>query len=183
MRFRINIAAGGWLKSVVIGYQDTSGACRLLRNQELPGFKYHRELEISAGDKELFNYPLKINLGLKGFGPAKPEAELEEIKADFSDVRFAAPDGQTPLNYYLESLDVKNRSACFWVKLPQVPREGLKIHLYYGNKDGESLSDGNKVFTFFDDFNQKNPDEKKWQSACGFNKRIILKEGCLKLEG
>ena len=206
LRFRINIADDSRLKSVVIGYKDTSGVCRLFRNQELPGFKYHRELEISAGDKELFNYPLKIELrpGTMAIGQSTGEISQSSLRAnkvspalpagreaipveiaseDFSDVRFAASDGSTPLNYYLESIDVKNRSACFWVKLPQVPREGLKIHLYSGNKDAESLSDGNKVFAFFEDFNQKNPDEKKWQSACGFNKRIILKEGYLKLEG
>ena len=72
LRLRINIGEDSLLKAIVLGYKDSSGADRLFYNQELPGFKYHKILRVEGGDKELFNYPVRIELSRGGF----PESSL-----------------------------------------------------------------------------------------------------------
>jgi len=71
------------------------------------------------------------------------------MTADGSDLRFTAPDGKTLLNYWVESWD-NNGTSKVWVKVPDVGTD--KIIMYYGNPNAKSLSDGEGVFDFFDDF-------------------------------
>ena len=62
----------------------------------------------------MFNYPLHLNL-------SRP------------DIYFTAADGQTPLYYYLDSSSAaQNDSLACYVKVPQIPKEGAMIYLYYG---------------------------------------------------
>lgn len=164
LRLRINIGEDSLLKAIVLGYKDSSGADRLFYNQELPGFKYHKVLRVEGGDRELFNYPVKIELG-----------PLEEVKSDYADIRFCAPDAQIPLSYY--------REGHFWVKIPQIPKEGLNIHLYYGNPEAKDASNPQSVFLFYDDFNAKTIDQAKWTLSCGFDRKPELNNGQLKLDG
>ena len=211
LRFRVHIADDGRLKKLVLGYKDSSGVNRLFYNQELPGFKYHKILRVEGVDKELFNYPLKIELG-----------PLEGVKADYSDIRFTAADGQIPLNYYLERFflplagEVKTSSPLlkgevtlhnspplvggvasqsspplvggvrgggfFWVKVPQIPKEGVDIHLYYGNSEAKDASNSQGVFLFFDDFNSPVLDEQKWQARLDLESKYSLKAGYLELK-
>ncbi|MBI2841993.1 MAG: DUF2341 domain-containing protein [Armatimonadetes bacterium] len=69
---------------------------------------------------------------------------------DGSDLRFTISDGKTLLNHWVESWDNKGTSK-IWVKIP-VPGAD-KIVMYYGNPKAKSLSNGEEVFDFFDDFN------------------------------
>jgi len=73
--------------------------------------------------------------------------------ADGGDVRFVDGDGSALLNYYAESFSYTGKEARFWVKIPLLPYTEQKvIYMYYGKADAASLSDGNGVFEFFDDF-------------------------------
>lgn len=164
LRLRISIGEDSLLKAIVLGYKDSSGADRLFYNQELPAFKYHKVLRVEGADRELFNYPVKIELG-----------PLEEVKSDYADIRFTAADGQIPLSYY--------REGHFWVKIPQIPTEGLNIHLYYGNPEAKDASKPQDVFLFYDDFNAKTIDQAKWTPSCGFDRKPELNNGQLKLDG
>ena len=186
LRLRINIGEDSLLKAVVLGYKDSSGVNRFFYNQELPGFKYHKVLRVEGGDKELFNYPVKIELkrvlptgsSLPGVPPEAGDEAIStpEVKEDFSDIRFTAPDSQIPLNYYLEG-------GHFWLKIPQIPKEGIDIHLYYGNPEAKDASNPQTVFLFYDDFSAKNIDQTKWTVSCGFDQKPELNKGELKLDG
>lgn len=168
--FRANVPEGSVIKSVTLGYEDTSGASRFLRSKELAAFKYNKAINISGSSEELFNYPLKIRIGKD----VKCEGDVEP---DFRDIRFAAADGQTLLNYYLEP------SSIFWVKIPQIPEEGVTIYMYYGNKEAVTLSNPERVFPFFDDFNSKELNQAKWQVRQELEKTCGLKDGRLQLKG
>lgn len=161
LRFRANLAPDSSLKKIIIGYTDSSGLSRLYRNPDLAKYKNHKVINISGSNQELFNYPLSLNL-------------------ERNDVYFTAGDGQTPLYYYLED------PLHGYVKVPQIPKEGLKIYMYYGQESAKPFVpkylDGNKVFLFFDDFNAAALDTEKWEVTSGLKKEFSLKNGYLQLK-
>lgn len=178
LRFRAAIARGSALKKIIIGYTDTSGVVRAYRNPDLAKFKYRRMINIAGGSSAVFNYPLKITLGGKSGIPVKCEP-------DFRDVRFTAADNQAPLDYYLEEYpgaENNPRDAIFWVKVPEIPKEGVEICLYYGNKEAKDESDAGEVFLFYDDFNSLGLDKGKWGERCELKGSSVLKDGYLKLK-
>lgn len=162
LRFKASISEGSILKKLVLGYTDTSGLSRLFQNLDLRHFKSRKSIHISPGSRELFNYPVKIKI----------ERDVYE-----QGIYFTCGDGQTPLPYYLEAQDL------FWIKIPQIPREGLRIYLYYGNKEEKINSQGEEVFSFFDGFESDLLDKEKWQVRSELKGRYALEEGYLKLAG
>ncbi|MDD5465540.1 MAG: hypothetical protein PHP73_04255, partial [Candidatus Omnitrophica bacterium] len=182
LRFKANIGPASSLKKITIGYTDSSGVQKLYRNPDLANYKYHREIYISGGSQEVFNYPLKIELGSLAAG---------------TEIYFTAADSQTPLYYYLE-----DPARCY-VKVPQVPKEGTKIYVYYKDviasperakqsriaaspaapgDDNGRYNDGNKVFPFFEDFDGATLNEEKWEIIPGFKKEYGIKDGYLRLK-
>jgi len=153
------------LYSVKIAYTDTAGVIGTFGEPALSGFKYRKSVFIkNSGDEILYNYQIKLSMG---------ESELVKnvdlncsgkTLADFKDIRFTAADAETPLSYYLESVEGTSgsRTAVFWVKIPQIPKEGVTVYLYYGNADAEDSSNPNKTFDFFEDFNSSTLDKNKW---------------------
>ncbi len=191
LRLRVNIGPESSLKKLVIGYTDSSGVQRLYRNPDLANYKNHQEIYISGGSQEVFNYPLKI-------GGLSPQGTVPEFY-------FTAADGQTPLYYYLEG------PARCYVKVPQIPKEGTKIYVYYGDESSHSrgsgnlipafagmtkesagmtkkiepsplFNDGNKVFSFFEDFNGADLNAEKWEIIPGLKKEYSIKDGYLRLK-
>jgi len=131
------------------------------RNSDLTNYKYHQEIYISGSSQELFNYPLNL-------------------KINRSDVYFTDSDGQSPLYYYLEG------PASCYVKIPQIPKEGTRIYMYYAQDAATSnvpqYLDASKVFPFFDDFNGTALDEGKWEVIPGLKKECRLQDGYLQLK-
>lgn len=181
LRFKLAIGQGSILRKVVLGYIDTSGLAKVFQNPELVNFQYRKPIYIAGGSKELFNYPLKIAISyqLPARAQEKSIIHLEgKAEPDFRDIRFIAADGQTPLDYYLETV---SSYAIFWVKVPQIPREGMLVYVYYGNKEAKNESDGDKVFLFFDNFKEQNLDEAKWLLRPELKGEYTLKDGDLRL--
>ncbi|MDD5477348.1 MAG: DUF2341 domain-containing protein [Candidatus Omnitrophica bacterium] len=175
LRFRANIGPASSLKKLTIGYTDSSGVSRLYRNPDLANYKNHREIYISGGSQEVFNYPLEIKLDPLAAG---------------TEIYFTAADGQTPLYYYLE-----DPARCY-VKVLQIPKEGTKIYVYWKNRDSDRFSpsettkkrslslflDGNKVFPFFEDFNDASLNAEKWEIIPGLKKEYSIKDGYLRIK-
>jgi hypothetical protein len=182
LRFRANIAKDSTLKKLIIGYTDSSGVERLYRNPDLANYKYHKPIYISGGSEEVFNYPLKV-------GDTLP-IEFKNVP-----VMFTAADGQTPLYYYVEQgLSPSEASGTvpeYWVKVPQIPKDGTMIHVYY-NLEPKTYNlskgtvpkflDANKVFPFFDDFSDTNLNEEKWNAKSGLKKEYDINDGNLELK-
>lgn len=164
------------------------------QNHELAAFKFRKEIYISGANQELFNYPVRIRI-------EKDLVGRKNVEADFRDVRFVAADGQTTLAYYLEEEIVlplarndsgnviagltkagEATSVDFWVKIPQLPKDGLTIYLYYGNKNAVSASNSESVFLFFDDFNGSNVDKEKWLVHTELITQPFVREGVLCLQ-
>jgi hypothetical protein len=85
-----------------------------------------------------------------------------KIKSDLSDLRITDLNGKL-IPYWIE--DTTAASVDVWVKMATVPTSGATVFMYYGNPNATSLSSGNKVFEFFDDFSSDT--SSSYQSSGG----------------
>ncbi|MEM5830955.1 MAG: DUF2341 domain-containing protein, partial [Candidatus Aenigmatarchaeota archaeon] len=90
-----------------------------------------------------------------------------KMRNDCGDIRFTDSDGITLLNYWIES-GCNSANTKIWVKVPNIPANSNKtIYLYYGNPSATSMSNGDLVFEFFDDFD--GPNTTKWVYTTGYS--------------
>jgi hypothetical protein len=88
-----------------------------------------------------------------------------KMRSDCGDIRFIDSDGTTLLNYWIES-GCNTTNTKIWVKVPSIPASSTKtIYVYYGNPNAKSLSNGDAVFDFFDDFLGTSLDTNKWTTG------------------
>lgn len=130
----------------------------------LDGFQYRMFHEIIP-DSPIEDYPVKFIVH-RDFGDNSSHDEhiyinSAKINADYSDLRFEGPDGL--LDYWIESYD--ESQATVWVKYREASPEGMGVIISYGNPSAPSLSDGEAVFPFFDDFEGTELDTGKWTSS------------------
>ena len=187
LRWRAKIFPHSKLEEVKIVYTDSASTITSFGNPYLSGFKFRKAIHIkNPNQKDLFNYQVNIKVGesrkAKNYD-VQCEGKLEK---DFIDIRFIAEDGQTSLSFYREKIEGSKpqRLASFWVKIPQIPKEGITIYLYYGNANTEDLSNPEAVFDFFDDFEDKQLNKWKRETqelveldAKLTNSQFILKRG------
>ncbi|MDD4954096.1 MAG: DUF2341 domain-containing protein [Candidatus Omnitrophica bacterium] len=175
LKWRATLAAASKLAEVRIVYTTVSGMNSTWGAPELSGFKFRKPIYIKGTEAgELFNYqvPIKVAESTKAGGY---DVVLKGIvQSDFSDARFTQADKETLLSFWRESVQgqAPDRVATFWVKIPQLPKNGLLIYVYYGKPAAEDLSSGSGTFDFFEDFSAAAFDTKKWQ-AYDFTGRII----------
>ncbi|MEM0480629.1 MAG: DUF2341 domain-containing protein [Candidatus Aenigmatarchaeota archaeon] len=113
----------------------------------LSGWQYRIPITIKENSgKNLTDYQVLITLDTASLISAG------KMKSDCGDIRFTDSDGTTLLNYWIES-GCNSANTRIWIKIPNIPASGTKtIYLYYGNPSANSLSNGDLVFDFFDDF-------------------------------
>ena len=187
LKWKATLGSESELTEVKITYTDTKDVLSTFGSSQLSGFKFRKLLYVSnPSGKELFNYQLKIKVG-ESPGTAFCDVHCGgNIPADFQDIRFTATDGETLLAHYLEEIAgaAPNRIATFYVKVPQLPAEGLSLYLYYGNSDAEDLSNPEDVFDFFDDFSSPvipaQAGIQKWEITQG---TATVSDAQLKLDG
>jgi PGF-CTERM protein len=121
-------------------------------------WKYYKEITIKENSGEyLRNYQVLVELNSANF-------DFSKAKSDGSDIRFSA-DGEE-LNYWIEEWNAGAKKAKIWINVPSIPANGeRKIKMYYGNPSASAVSDGDKVFEFFDDFGGSSLDMSKWIDA------------------
>lgn len=92
------------------------------------------------------NYQIKINVTYDN-----------DMQTDFDDIIFTDNDKKTLLDYYLE-VKIDSSWALFWVEIKDSLNTNTIIYMYYDNPAVSSLSNGEKTFLFFDDFENDNLD-------------------------
>jgi hypothetical protein len=117
-------------------------------------FLRRKELFVKGSeDGAQTNYQVKLTI-FKGTGQSVISSYIyiEDVKDDFSDIRFTSSDGVTLLKYWTESI-TSGISAVVWVKLDSLLEYPYynKFYLYYNNDSATSESDGTNTFNFFDD--------------------------------
>ncbi|MCW7078695.1 MAG: DUF2341 domain-containing protein [Canidatus Methanoxibalbensis ujae] len=133
-------------------------------------WKYYREITIKENSgKTLTDYQILVELNSANF-------DFSKAKSDGSDIRFST-DSQE-LSYWIEEWDSNAKKAKIWVKVPLIPANGeTNIKMYYGNPSAGAVSDGDKVFEFFDDFEGTSLDINKWSYEEEGTGNLDLKNG------
>ncbi|PXF60230.1 MAG: hypothetical protein C4B59_09745 [Candidatus Methanogaster sp.] len=139
----------------------------------LAGFPYQQEIAIQENSGEtLRDYQVLVELAGSDF-PG-------DARSDGADIRFTDADGRE-LSYWIEEFDAGSKRAKMWVKVPLIPANGeAEITMWYGNPGAVSVSDGEAVFEFFDDFEGEYVDETKWRVNYG---TPSISNGVLSLDG
>jgi len=85
------------------------------------------------------------------------------VRDDFGDVRFTKSDGETLLDYWMET-KVNGNYAVFWVEVDSIPASpgSVTIYVYYGKSDQASTGNGEATFQLFDHFDDGVVDASKW---------------------
>ena len=173
------------LNALNITYTDSAGTISSFGRPELSGFNYRKEILLkNPSGKELFNYQIKLKIGeTKGVEGADLDC-AGNLKKDFTDIRFTAADTETPLAFYRESVSGESpkQVVTFWVKVPQIPKDGVKIYIYYGNSQASDLSDPKNTFDFYDNFKNTELDANSWVIKADPKGSCVLKDGQLKLD-
>jgi predicted ribosomally synthesized peptide with SipW-like signal peptide len=108
---------------------------------------YREPITINNTGSALTNYQIQLTLNLS------TPISSSHMLASGNDIRFTSSDGQTLLNYWIESISTP-AAAVIWVKLPSIPvgSPAVTIYMYYGNSGATVGSNGDNTFIFFDDF-------------------------------
>jgi Concanavalin A-like lectin/glucanases superfamily/Domain of unknown function (DUF2341)/IPT/TIG domain len=86
-----------------------------------------------------------------------------KMKADCNDLRIKeGTDGTTDLNYWIEDGTCNTATTRIWIKDTSVPNGTSKVLITYGNASLSSLSNGENVFEFFDNFSGSAINTTKW---------------------
>lgn len=119
--------------------------------------------------KTLQGYPVAVSLNSSNFN-------FSEAKSDGSDIRFSS--GNRTLNYWIEIWDPENEEALIWVRLPSLSANQTgKILMRYGDPEAEAMSNGEKTFDFFDDFEGNNLNELDWNAESAGGGLVEVKSG------
>jgi hypothetical protein len=102
----------------------------------LAGYSYRRQITINntSNSNNLTDFQVLVILDTQSLISAG------KMRNDCGDIRFTDTDGQTLLNYWLES-GCNTTNTRIWVKVPSIPANSTKtIYVYYGNPSATSAS-------------------------------------------
>lgn len=172
MKIGNKIIALGIVLVVLLGAMI--GMASALSNLGGGDWAYYKDITVKENSgKSLTGFQVLVELNPSNF-PAN-------AKSDGSDLRFEDSNGKE-LNYWIEDWDFEAKEAKIWVKVPSIPVNGeTKIKMYYGNPSAGAVSDGDKVFEFFDDFEGKSLDIDKW--IIFGNPRMTFSNSILNISG
>ncbi|RLJ01796.1 MAG: hypothetical protein DRP10_03155 [Candidatus Aenigmatarchaeota archaeon] len=126
----------------------------------LSGWDYRQAINISNTAGDLTNYQVRIDLNSSNVG------SNFNWSNNGSDIRFTNSTDDE-LNYWIESWNSSSQEATIWVNVTSLSNNtNTTIYMYYGNPSASSVSDGEKVFEFFDDFDDNSLDTNKWSVYC-----------------
>jgi len=185
LKWKAVLGAKTVLSKLVLAFATTNGIAGTFGEPALSGFLYRKEFRISGSSSgTLYNYEVLVRVGESVVSNAADVTCNGHILADFNDIRFTLADGETLLPYALVGVEGKKpyRTASFFIRVPQIPQQGVSIYLYYGNPIAKSLSSPGDTFDFYEDFTTLNGtlDHEKWSVTLdtGGSARVT-KEGLL----
>ncbi|WP_269848638.1 DUF2341 domain-containing protein [Methanosarcina horonobensis] len=135
---------------------------------------YSQEIIVTENSGEtLTDYQVPINLNFSNFN-------FSQAKEDGSDLRFFS--GGRTLNYWIESWNPKTEEALIWVKIPSLPaNKNTTLLMKCGNPAAEAVSNGEKTFEFFDDFEEDKLKGLVWDSESAGGGLVEVKNGICKV--
>ncbi len=131
---------------------------------------YRKPVVIAGTGNEIADYQIRVELTAANFDFVKAQSNGGDIRF----TSFTHENDTTLLPYWIQSWNYPV-SAVIWVRVPQIPSGGNRIHLYYGVTRGPGFgltpkvttSNGEATFLFFDDFESGTIDAAKWTAVSG----------------
>lgn len=121
----------------------------------LSGWTCRKSVTLSRASGQVTNYQMKLKVG-ETSGAVGEDVDCEgHCGTDFADLRFTTADGQTLLDYWIESITgiTPNQLAVVWIEFDSIGTEDTTFYMYYGKADATAVSDGANTFLLFDHFN------------------------------
>lgn len=149
---------------------------------------YYRVTAFKSGTCEWTTSTISVGVKLTSMATSKPSSvtgsnTAATVITNCDDIRVT-DSGGTVLPIYIQSRD-GGSSTCgqnatgVVTKLDLAPGASGTYYLYYGNQNATATSDGNKVFVFFDDFDNNSLDTTKWDSANSIYSNMSIGSGYL----
>ena len=146
-KYRVSLIVGGVKDEKYLGTGYEAQLYRYLRNVIIDN---------SLNSNSLTDYQILITLDTQSL------ISQGKMRSDCGDIRFTDFNG-TLLNYWIEPNTCNTSNTLIWVKVPFIPGSSSKtIYLWYGNPSATSMSNGDLVFDFFDDFEGTSLNTSKW---------------------
>lgn len=138
----------------------------------LTGWSYRKKIDLTGQSGAGTNYQIKLLIG-ETSGASGEQFDLEGNSLDFptstdsGDLRFTSSDGNTELDFWIESVSgsTPNRLITVWVEVAANLDSNQSIYCYYGNASASNVSNGKNTFIQFDDFNDNTLDTSMWESG------------------
>lgn len=138
-------------------------------------WQYKRAITIENQGDKVLNAVIPIVFTKSAF-------DYAQAKANGADVRFTTASGRLTgdgLAYWIEEWNDQGKSR-IWVKVPTLNARGTTtIQIYYGNSKAQVVSNGDKTFLFFDDFEDGDYTKKWTNTSVG---EVLEQDGLLKLK-
>lgn len=120
----------------------------------LSGWNYRKSVTLSRASGAVTNYQMKLLVG-ESSGASGEDVDCGGLcQSDFDDLRFTTSDGETLLDYWIESTSgvSPNQLATVWIEFDSIGTGATTFYMYYGNSSASGVSNGINTFIKFDDF-------------------------------
>ncbi len=120
----------------------------------LTGYDYRKSVTLSRASGAVSNYQMKLLLG-ESSGATGEDVDCGGLcLSTFNDIRFTTSDGETLLDYWIESVTgtTPNQLATIWIEFDSIGTNDTLFYMYYGNSGASAVSNGANTFIAFDDF-------------------------------
>ena len=146
---------------------------------------YKKEIIITGSTSgQITSYPIKalIHYG-NGTDTASDIYCNEKVNQNFSDLRFTSNDGLTEYDYWFQELNTGS-NVTVWIEIDSISEgpANTTIYMYYGSGNPVSLSDGEKTFSVFDNFDDGDFNTTKWSNISQSSGSITEADGVLELD-
>lgn len=119
----------------------------------LSGWNYRKSVTLSRASGAVTNYQMKLLVG-ESSGASGEDVDCGGLcQSDFDDLRFTTSDGETLLDYWIESKSgtTPNQLATVWIEFDSIGTSATTFYMYYGNASASAASNGGDTFLVFDD--------------------------------
>jgi len=106
---------------------------------------YRKPITLTNGGGALTNYQLRLEVDTLAL------VNASRLQSDGDDLRFTTGDGQTLLDYWIES-GINTATTVIWVEVASIPAGSSTIYMYYANAAAAGVSNGDNVFIYFNNF-------------------------------
>ncbi len=95
---------------------------------------YRRKIDFNHSAGKATNFQVELNLSAANFADG-----FDLCRDEGQDIRFTESDGETLVDYWIESWDKDTQTARIWIEMPNISSDN-SVYMYYGNDVAPSLS-------------------------------------------